>query len=156
MKVEIIEDSKVLIPNKEHKNFTESDNIIEKGTVINGEPKSIQGLRRGEPFDYKLFLTENKQLIHIKKTKEMGTTEVALGVDAKQTTILSIPNAKELFTKHTIGGALIGAGAGYYFSAKYKSMDKKSIVIYTVGGAIAGLLSGRYFEKKQIIVKQNK
>ena len=46
MKVEIIEDANVLIPNKEHENFTEGKEVLKRGTIINGEAKLIKGKRR--------------------------------------------------------------------------------------------------------------
>jgi hypothetical protein len=37
----VIEDTKTLVPNKEHKNFTESDTIVPKGTKVDG--RATQG-----------------------------------------------------------------------------------------------------------------
>ena len=55
MQVRVIKDSRYLVANKDHKNFTEGSENVEQGTVLNGEPRAIEGLRRGEPFTYRLF-----------------------------------------------------------------------------------------------------
>ncbi len=157
MQIELIEDANVLIPNEEHKNFTRTEKIIAKGTILDGEPKSVNGQRRGEPFQYKLFLTNDKEFIYLKKTKPMRTTEVTLGADATQTpTIVSVPTGKKLLTPIVIGGTLIGAGAGYYF-AKKKNFDSKKRNMAIVGGAVLGFFGAKYFEKRKgIVVKPSK
>lgn len=157
MEIELIEDANVLIPNKEHENFTRTEKLIAQGTILNGEPKTIRGKRRGEDFNYKLFLTEDKEFIHLNKTKPMTTTEVTLGADATQTpTVVSIPSAKKIFTPMVIGGTLIGAGAGYYY-AKKKNADTKKRNMYIVVGAVLGFFGAKYFEKRKgIVVKPSK
>lgn len=157
MQIEVTEDAYVLIPNKEHQNFTQTEKLIGKGTILNGEPKTISGKRRGEPFQYKLFLTNNKEYIHLKKTKPMTTTEVTLGADASQTpTVVSVPTGKKLLTPMVIGGTLIGAGAGYYF-AKSRNFDAKKRNMAIVGGAVLGFFGAKYFEKRRgIVVKPSK
>jgi hypothetical protein len=50
MRATVIENAAILIPNTDHKNFTDSGTIIEQGTVIDGQPKLIQGLRKGKAF----------------------------------------------------------------------------------------------------------
>jgi len=95
MQIEVIEDAYVLTPNTEHKNFTRTEKLIGKGTILEGEPKTIIGQRRGEQFQYKLFKTTDKELIHLKKTKPMRTTEVTLSADASQTpTLVNVPTGK--------------------------------------------------------------
>jgi hypothetical protein len=157
MQIEVIEDAYVLIPNKEHQNFTRTEKLIGIGTILDGEPKTISGQRRGEPFQYKLFLTNENEFIHLKKTKPMRTTEVTLGADASQTpTVVSVPTGKKLLTPMVIGGTLIGAGAGYYF-AKSKGFDSKKRNMAIVGGAVLGFFGAKYFEKRKgIVVKPSK
>ena len=58
MLVEIIEDAPILLPNKEHKNFTKSESILPKGTLVEGDFKNVSGLRRGNPFNYRVFTTK--------------------------------------------------------------------------------------------------
>jgi F0F1-type ATP synthase assembly protein I len=157
MQIEVIEDAYVLTPNKEHQNFTRTEKLIGKGTILDGEPKTIIGKRRGENFNYKLFLTKDKEFIHLKKTNPMRTTEVTLGADASQTpTVVSVPTGKKLFTPMIIGGTLIGAGAGYYY-AKKKNADTKKRNMYIVVGAVIGFFGAKYFEKRKgIVVKPSK
>jgi hypothetical protein len=157
MQIEVIEDAYILTPNKEHKNFTRTEKLIEKGTILDGEPKTILGQRRGEEFQYKMFLTNDKELIHLNKTKPMRTTEVTLGADATQSpTVVNVPAGKKLLTPMVIGGTLIGAGAGYYY-ANSKNFDSKKRNMFIVGGAVLGFFGAKYFEKtKGISVKPSK
>ena len=141
MQVEVIEDARVLVPNKEHENFTATDIVIPKGNILEGEVQVINGKRRGEPFTYKLFYTTDKQYIHIKKTKPMATTQVYLGADAQQTpTIVDVPQRK-LFTTQNIVGAIAGYFIGTYYSNRY---GKGRPQFYGLAGAVGGLLIARY------------
>ena len=70
MTAEVIEDAPVLVPNKEHANFTRTEIVIPAGTKIEGEVKIIKGKRRGEPFTYRLFCTNDNQYIYLKKTNQ--------------------------------------------------------------------------------------
>ena len=147
MKVTVIEDAKVLIPNKEHLNFTEGNEVIKKGTEIEGNPKQIKGKRRGEDFVYKLFGTNDNKIIYLKKIKPMEKTEVTLGADAQTSaTIVDIPVGKKLFTKNATIYMLIGAAAGFGF-AKYKKYKTGKIVMSTSVGAVAGFALGTYVDK---------
>ena len=56
MEVTVIRDSKYLIPNAQHQNFTESNDVVGEGVLLKGNFANIEGLRRGEPFTYKLFI----------------------------------------------------------------------------------------------------
>ena len=78
MKAITVADAPILIPNLEHKNFTDSGEVIEENTIVNGNAKNIEGLRKGKPFTYKLFVTDKNQLIHLNKIKTMETTEKSL------------------------------------------------------------------------------
>lgn len=140
MQVKLAEDARVLIPNGVHQNFTETNEVIQKDTVLNGEPKVIKGLRRGEEFNYKLFLTENNKLIHLKKTRNMDATEVKLGADStKQPTVV---NLKQSLAKPAIIGAISGAVIGFGY-AKYKKYETKKIIISALVGAVSGYVVGR-------------
>jgi len=143
MRATVIENAAILIPNAEHKNFTNSGKIIEQGTVVDGQPKLIQGLRRGEAFTYRLFITDNNQIIHINKIRPMDKTEVYLGADAVQSpTMVKMPNESNMGVKPVLGTA-IGAAAGYYF-AKKKNPSK--LMMFTVIGAIVGFAAGKYMQ----------
>lgn len=152
MEVKTIKDSPILIPNKEHKNFTRTNEIIPNGTIINGEPKSIQGKRRGEDFTYKLFLTDKKQLIHLKNTNAMNTTEIKLGADGDK--VVTIPTEKTLFTKNAKIYALIGAGLFFTYSKFVKKNENKRVAMCTSIGAVLGFALGTYVDKnKSVTVK---
>lgn len=135
MQVKVIDNANVLIPNATHKNFTETSEIIPKGTLTEGSAKSISGLRRGKEFTYKLFLTKDNKLIYIKKTKPMETTEVTFNAagDGSKTRTISLPTHKS-----EIYGAVLGAASGFGF-AKYKKYELKKTIISTVIGAAIGL-----------------
>jgi len=163
MEVEVIEDAQILIPNKEHQNFTASSNVIKKGTILLGNEALIKGKRRGEAFTYKLFKTKNNQLIYLKKIKPMEVTEVTLGASGTSATssvttptVISVPSGKKLLTNNVIIGTVIGVGVGYGWS-KYKKLDKKSTIMYSVVGAIVGFGVSKYLEqRKAIVVKASK
>jgi hypothetical protein len=154
MKATVIENTPILIPNKEHKNFTNSGIIIEKGTIIDGNSKVIQGLRKGEPFSYRLFITNNNQIIHLNKIKPMDRTEVYLGADAAQTaTVVKIPSESNLGMRPVLG-TIIGAVASYYY-AKKKMPEK--IMLITVIGGIVGFAAGKYLQgTKNVLFKKSK
>jgi hypothetical protein len=163
MEVQVIENAQILIPNKEHENFTESSKVIKKGTILLGDEILIKGKRRGEGFTYKLFKTNNNQLIYLKKIKPMQVTEVTLSASGDAATsnvttptVISVPSGKKLLTKNVIIGTILGAGVGYGFS-KYKKLDKKTTMMYSVVGAIVGFGISKYVEKrKSIVVKPSK
>ncbi len=149
IKAIVVEDTKVLIPNEEHKNFTEGKEVIKKDTEIEGNPKFIQGMRRGEPFTYKLFLTKDKQLIYLKKIKPMNATEVTLGADSAQSS--TVVNLNQNFlAKPTILGAIGGAVIGFGY-AKYKKHEMKKAGMYALIGAVAGFVIGKVIEHKATV-----
>lgn len=130
------ENCKVLIPNKEHKNFTETNEVIPVGTELVGELAEIKGKRKGEDFMYRIFTTPDRKIIY-PKYLNMETTEVKLGADSAQTaTIVNIKPA-ETFNKAKLIYIAVGAGVGYGF-ARYKKEEWKKTLMYTVGGAILG------------------
>ncbi len=132
----LIEDAKVLVPNKEHQNFNETSEILPKGAEVTGNQKNIQGLRRGQPFTYKLFFTNNNKLIYLKSIKPMET-EVQLGADA------TVVNLKQnILAKPGILGAVSGAvlAFGYW---KYKKHDVKKLWLHVALGAAAGFVAGK-------------
>lgn len=141
MQVRLAEDAKVLLPNAEHQNFTESSEVIPAGTVLNGEVKVIKGLRRKEPFDYRLFMTDDNKLIYLNKTRTMEATEVKLGADATKTP--TVVNLKQsTLARPTILGAIGGAVIGFGY-AKYKKHDMKKAAIFAIAGGLAGFIVGK-------------
>lgn len=136
----VLEDTKFLIPNKQHKNFTCSDEVVRKGSNVKGEFKQVSGLRRGEPFVYRLFGTEGGKFLYADKVQNpMAVTEVSLGVDGNvsaQKSIVSSPKSKALLVM--LGGAIAGFAYG-----KYKKAGKADLVKYSAVGAVGAY--GIYF-----------
>lgn len=157
VKTVTIETAPILIPNLEHKNFTESKFVIPKGTEILGEYKVINGLRRGKPFDYRVFVTDKNEIIYTKYIKTMENTEVTLGADAQvqATKVDIIPAENSRTMKNVIGGAT-GGVLGYALARKQGYSTTKTLLIAGVG-AIAGYFLVKQYTKKQgIIVKSSK
>ena len=154
MKVITIEDATVLTPNIEHKNFTQTDIIIPKGMELDGEVKLVNGLRKGEPFQYRLFYTKDNQIIYTNKIKptKMETTEIKLGIDGDKPLVIDLPKITK--DRNALYGAALGAAAGFAWTS-YKGKDAKSKLVYTLGGAVLGLLAGRLVTKrKDITIKK--
>lgn len=149
MKAVVIEETKILTPNKEHKNFTETDKTIPKGEVIEGEVKMIEGLRRGEPFTYRVFVTTDNNVVYLDKIKlEMEETYNA---DSGVTpTVVNLTPA-EMFSKLKFWGLLAGSAVGYYYAKKKGYDTKKTIMTMTLAGSV-GLLSGYIFDKSRDVV----
>jgi hypothetical protein len=156
MQARVNNDSKFLVANTDHKNFTETDEIIEEGSIINGNPKNIEGLRRGEPFTYRLFILDNDKILYLNNITPMNQTEVTLGADSQQsaTTVNLLP--AETFNRTNTMGIVIGGLAGFAF-AKYKKHDMKKVAMYIAVGAIAGYFGGYVFDRsKKIQITQSK
>lgn len=135
MKANVIEDAKVLIPNKDHKNFTETEEVIEKGTVLEGKETFINGLRRGQPFTYKLFVTKNGKFIYLNKVECMkNTVEVLMNADGKQEVKINTesPKSDDKKTLYMVVGATMGAAVGLGIIAiskrKYSNYQKAAII----------------------------
>ena len=156
MKAITIKDANVLVPNKEHKNFTDSGIVIPSGTQLNGEEVQIKGMRRGEDFTYKLFLTKDNQLIYLNKIKPMPVTEVLLGANGSQSGVEVNLIPAETFSTVKLVSVLVGAGAGYYY-AKYKKHDMNKTLMYAGIGAVLGYGAGYIVDtNKKIIVTPSK
>lgn len=152
MNVVTIEDAKVLIPNAEHKNFTATEVIIPKETELSGDTKLVNGLRKGLPFQYRLFYTSDNQIIYTNKIKptKMETTEVKLGADGANAPakIINIPS--QLKDRNALIGAALGATAGFGYAA-YKKEDYKKKLMYTLIGAALGFAAGKMVTKKGLV-----
>jgi hypothetical protein len=149
MQVIVIDDAKVLVPNKEHKNFTATEITIPQGNILDGEEVIVNGMRRGQPFQYKLFKTIENKYIYLNKTKpNMAKTEVYLGADAQATpTIVDVPQPKLLSTTNIVG-AIAGYVVGNWYSKKYQKGNSR---YYGLAGAVAGVIVARYIAKKGTI-----
>ena len=154
MKYTVIEDAPILIPNQSHLNFTTSSDVIKKGTILEGEEKKISGKRRGQPFVYRLFSTNNDQLIYLNKVKPMET-EVQLGADAQVSPTKVDIMSKKSISKFTVGGAIIAGGGAFWYCKKKKFGNQKTAII-TIVAAIAGYAAGHYSEKSGVFIKSSK
>jgi hypothetical protein len=153
----IKEDATVLVPNKEHKNFTETSEIITKNTSVEGEFKSISGLRRGEPFSYRVFITKDGQIIYSNKVnEEMNTTEVSLGADAQRSATMVDMKPAETFKSSRVVVSL-AAGLGAFVYAKKKGKNPKQSIKYAVIGALLGYATMWAVDKtRNVTVSQSK
>lgn len=153
--VKVISDCKILKPNKEHKNFTETKEGFKTGDVLTGRFVNIDGKRRGEPFTYRLFITDKEKIIYKNCVKPMKTTEVMLGADSAQTpTVINLTKA-ERFSKNKTRGLLIGGAAGFLFSKYYKKHELKKVAMWTVIGAGLGYASA-YLMDRNVTVTESK
>jgi hypothetical protein len=130
----VLEDCKLLLPNKEHENFTESNFTIDKDTILLGNNKRIIGKRRGDDFIYRIFVTDDKKILYTKNIKDMR--EINLYADGSDDINR---NPKEDNTK--LYGALIGLVAGY---ALHKYGSIKVINNYPILSILSSSLIG-YF-----------
>lgn len=153
IQVKVIKDAPILVPNSEHKNFTDTGKKIPEGTILTGKPNIIKGLRRGEPFDYKVFLTDKNDIIFLKNVQDMPTTEVYLGADAGQTPTVILTPSESNTGMRPILGVVVGALAGYLYAKK----QNKNITMFTAIGGVAGFAVGKYLQgMKNVIVKPSK
>ena len=145
----VTEDIKNLIPNNLHKNFTEGDVVIAKGTVVEGTYKDVEGLRRGEPFTYRLFFIKDGPIIYQNKiTNTMPVTEVMLGADQSRSATLVNLKPAEIFTKMKVAGIVIGGISGFAY-AKYKKHDMKKSAMYIGIGALVGFAAAYVIDNKK-------
>ena len=152
----VIRSNALLIPNKNHKNFTRSRETLQQGTIVKGFLIDIAGERRGKPFTYKLLrLIEPKY-----KRQYIFARAVELN-----TPIVSQPTVEKKLSKMTqnetnisiknIVGATTGGVIGYALAKKQNKTSFKSILIYTSIGSILGFLVAKnFFKKSGIIVQQ--
>lgn len=156
MKARVVKDTKYLVANKDHKNFTEGSELVEQDTILNGEVKAIQGLRRGEPFTYRLFITDNGKILYLNNIEPMKTVEVTLGADEqKSATIVNFLPADN-FSKMKVAGLLIGGVAGFAY-AKYKKHDLKKVAMFIALGAGLGYGAGYVIDRnRKVTVKTSK
>lgn len=153
--VKVLRDCKVLVPNKEHKNFTETKEEIKEGKVLNGRFVNINGKRRGEDFTYRLFITDKEKIIYQNCVKPMKTTEVMLGADSQVSpTVVDLTGAERRKKAKTMG-LLVGAGLGFAYSKLYKKESWKKVAMFTALGAGIGFAAA-YLVKNKITVEESK
>lgn len=130
----IIQNTNFLIPNKEHKNFTESSELANVGAVVKGEFKNVIGLRKGKEFEYRLFFTNNGKILYANCVKaENVPSEIISSVDSSQSKTLidlkpavNISNAALIMS---LGGGL----AGYFYGKKQNATGTNLIKYIAVG-----------------------
>lgn len=155
MKVIVKNDAKFLIANPDHKNFTETEDIAESGSILEGNNRNVAGLRRGKPFTYRVFVTNDNKILYQNNTTPMRTTEVMLGADSGASTTVNLLPA-ETFNRVRTMGIVIGAVAGFAY-AKYKKHDMKKIAMFMVLGSLAGFAGGYLVDQnRKAIVTQRK
>jgi hypothetical protein len=148
MEVTVIKDSKYLIPNAQHQNFTESNDVVGEGVMLKGNFANIEGLRRGEPFTYKLFITEDKNILYQNSVEPMKTIELTSGADAQlKSTVVNLTPA-ETFSKVKTTGLVLGAVAGFAY-CKYKKCDTIQTVMYIFAGAVIGYASAYVIDRNR-------
>ena len=146
----VIEDTKVLVPNKEHKNFTETKETMPKGTELEGTFSSIKGLRRGKPFSYRVFTDSDGNIIYSNKVKSMKATDVYLGADSSVSpTKVDLVPAETFKTSRLIGAVAGGVGAFMY--SKRKGFDKKKAMKYAVVGSLLGYTAMYCYDKTRSV-----
>lgn len=148
MEVTVIKDSKYLIPNAQHQNFTESNDYVGEGVLLKGNFANIEGLRRGEPFTYKLFITEDKNILYQNNVEPMKTIELTSGADSqlKSTVVNLIP--AETFNKVKTAGLVLGALTGFAY-CKYKKCDTRKTVMYIFAGSIIGYAAAYVIDRNR-------
>lgn len=156
MEAIVNKDAKVLIPNMDHKNFTETDKVIPEGTRMEGEFRNVQGLRRGKPFTYRLFIHKDGTILFQNNITPMRTTEVTLGADSSRTATTVNLRPAEMFNRTKTMGLVLGAVAGFAY-AKYKKHDMKKSIKFLAIGALAGYLGGYVVDaNRDVTVTQSK
>jgi len=139
MQVKIITESNYLTPNKDHKNFTDSIESANVGDKVEGEFKNISGLRKGQPFVYRLFVTKNGKILYantveseLPPAKEVLSNATAN--DIKPVEVLEIPNdgnIKSVGLILAIAGGVIG-----YFYGKKQNATQNTLLQYIAVGTV--------------------
>jgi hypothetical protein len=156
MQVEVSEDAKVYTLNEEHKNFTETGEIIKKDTILDGMAKAVKGKRRGQDFVYRVFVTDDNKFIHLNKVQPMKNVEVSIGADQGESKkMVDISPIIEENKGNAVRNALIGAVAGFLV-AKYimKKPPLMFVGIGIVGGVAIDMMSAK--RKAGVVVKYKK
>lgn len=142
MKVKTKETSYLLTFNEPHQNFTSTEKIVPGGTELDGEFKEIKGLRRGEPFIYKVFeIPKIGHYIYKNNTIPMENTEVTLNASG--------PILKVKSNQYALLGGAIGAGIGYAFAVYRKEAKMQTKLVYAVAGATIIGLGTHFIFKNQ-------
>lgn len=131
----VIKDALVLKPNKDHQTF-QSDGItkIPSGSIVEGQERYINGLRRGEPFTYSLFFTSDGKIIYLNCVESVKPdVEVLMNADGTQKQkIVKIGTNKNVLIAGLAGGVL---GLAYAHHKKMNTQNK--LILASVGALIS-------------------
>ena len=153
----LVQNTNFLIPNKEHKNFTDLSEIARAGSIVNGEFRNVDGLRKGKSFQYRLFFTQDGKILYANCVKpENVPAEIVSNADDLQTPIQVnlIPAESFKFTAHIVafGGGVLG-----YLYGKKQNATGANLFKYTAVGAVGAY--GIYWlidNNKSTIIKPGK
>jgi hypothetical protein len=157
MQATIIQDTNYLIPNKDHKNFTDSGIVAKDGSVVFGEYRNVSGLRKGKPFVYRLFFTKNGKILYANcvETKN-ASSEILSNADNSQSATLVdfIPAEKFKYTAHLLA---LGGGVAGYFYGKKQNVTGNNLIKYIAVGAVGAYAIYSLIDKnKSTIIKPSK
>jgi len=130
----VIQNCNYLIPNKEHQNFTESNMPVSVGSTIKGEFRNVNGLRKGKPFEYRLFFTKDGKILYANCIRaENVPSEIISNADdlGTPTKINFVPAESFKFSAHLI--ALGGGIAGYLYGKSNNANTNNLIKFIAVG-----------------------
>ena len=126
----IIKNTNYLIPNNEHKNFTDSSEEAREGKIILGEFKNVDGLRKGKPFQYRLFFSKDGKILYANCVKaENVPSEILQSADGSKT--VTLKNLKPAAYMIAIAGGLAG-----YLYGKKQNATGANLIKYTAVGAV--------------------
>lgn len=166
----VIKDAPVQQFNTFHKTFSATNEIVPEGSEITGEVKFVEGLHRGKPITYRLFITTDNKIIHLNKTNiPMEVTEVTLGADGTQippnpaknnnssvktAETINLPGINAV-GKNALIMSLVAGGSAFAFAKYYKKYDMKKSLYFAIGGILVGGIAGYMYDKKPITIKKN-
>jgi hypothetical protein len=112
-----------------------------------GTPCIVEGLRKGEPFKYRLFkIKDIENYIYQSAIKPIKNMEDNSNAEGPNTLIPKKLDAK------VVMGAVAGFGIGYYI-AHHKGVEGKSKWVYATIGGIAGYIITQQLTKPKVVVK---
>ena len=153
----VIQNTNYLIPNKDHKNFTDSSYEARVGAILMGKFQNINGLRKGKPFEYRLFITNNGRILYANCVKaENVPSEILSNADNIQSTSLSEYNSADSFDYMANVAVFIGGIAGYFYGKKQNETGKNLIKYIAVGAVGAYAIYWLVEKNKTTIKKPNK
>jgi|688.fasta_scaffold1017336_2 hypothetical protein len=144
----VLEDTAILLPNNEHRNFTETDKLISKGTKLKGEFKNIEGLRRGKSFTYRIFQDKDGIILYAKNLHENKEN-----MNGDNSTI-TLPSEKKLSRNYVMYSVLAGV-LGYAIAKKMGKSGKTAFMVAGIS-AIGGYMIAKQVNKSQPITFENK